>query len=149
MERDDIVAGGCSGPATVDLTGDRDDDSWDKSYAILREAGLAAESDVAGSSESHDTPLVDDSGITKTDAASFDSFNFQNCLRHAALDRSVVLPDLDLPWETPAWKSIFDDDYNMLSFVEPSRSFSDPPMPVAPGSVDDVVGELVERKKRF
>ena len=78
MERDDIVAGGCSGPATVDLTGDRDDDSWDKSYAILREVGLAAESDVAGSSESHDTPLVDDSGITKTDAASFDSFNFQN-----------------------------------------------------------------------
>ena len=36
----------------------------------------------------------------------------------------------------------------MLSFVEPARSFSDPPMPVAPGSANDVVGELVERKKR-
>ena len=110
------------------------------------EAGLAAESDVAGSSESHDTPLADDSGLTNTDAVSFDNLNFQNCLRHAALDRTVVLPDL--PWETPAWRSIFDDDHNMLSFVEPARSFSDPPMPVAPGSANDVVGELVERKKR-
>ena len=89
MERDG-VSGGCAGPATVDLTGDRDDDSWDQSYAILREAGLAAESDVAGSSESHDTPLADDSGLTNTDAVSFDNFNFQNCLRHAALDRTVV-----------------------------------------------------------
>ena len=43
MERDGNVAGGCVGPATVDLTGDRDDDSWDQSYVILREAGSAAE----------------------------------------------------------------------------------------------------------
>ena len=146
MERDDDTVGGYPNPDTVDLTGNRDDDSWDLSFAILREAGLAAESDVVASSESHETPLEDGIGLTNNDAVTFANFNFQNCLRHAALDRTVVLPDL--PWETPAWRSIFDDDHNMLSFVVPTRTFSDPPMPVAPGSASDVVGELVERKKR-
>ena len=94
-------------PETVDLAGDRDDDSWDLSFAILREAGLAAESDVAGSSESHDTFVADGRGLTNTDAVSFEKLQFPDFLRHAALDRTVVLPDL--PWETPACRSIFDD----------------------------------------
>lgn len=76
MERDDNSVGGCANPETVDLAGDRDDDSWDLSFAILREAGLAAESDVAGSSESHDTFVADGRGLTNTDAVSFEKLQF-------------------------------------------------------------------------
>ena len=71
-------------------------------------------------------------------------FNFQNALRHDSLSRTVALPDL--PWETPAWKFIFQDDRNMV--IDPVRAFSEPPLPAFPGGADELVGEVISEKKR-
>ena len=116
-------------------------------FLRLMEAGLDADSEQGASQYSPEQSLASERGRANTHGfEAFENFNFQNALRHAALDRTVSLPDL--PWETAAWSFIFNDDHNMLSFVDPAGSFADPPMPALPGGADEVLGELVERKKR-
>ena len=53
-----------------------------------------------------------------------------------------------MDWKLRHGVLFFNDDHNMLSFVDPAGSFADPPMPALPGGADEVLGELVERKKR-
>ena len=97
-------------------------------YLRLMEAGLDADSEQGASQYSPEQSLASERGRANIHGfEAFENFNFQNALRHAALDRTVSLPDL--PWETAAWSFVFNDDHNMLSFVDPAGSFADPPMP--------------------
>ena len=144
MERDYDLVSSVSNAAQPETQ--FDSDSWDFSYAQLMAAGLGNDSEHAAS-ESWEPSISGEQGVANTtDFDGFATFNFQNVLRHAALDRTVSLPEL--PWETSAWRFIFDDDHSMLSFVDPARAFADPPIPALPGGAEEVVGELVERKKR-
>ena len=138
MERDNTVGGALE--PTVDLTLE-DLDEWDLSLARLRNAGLDEQSERTESYE----PSVRNV-LLEAASSSHEPFNFQNALRHDALSRSVSLPEM--PWETPAWKFIFQDDHNMLESIDPNRALSDPPMLVIPGGADELVGELVSNKKR-
>ena len=52
---------------------------------------------------------------------------FQNSLRDAALSNSTTWPDL--PWETPSWKCIFDDAFDLLDAINPEKSLSGPAPP--------------------
>ena len=144
MERDSLNTGGGALEPTVDLTLDADLDEWDLSFARLRNAGLDEHSETVVRSESYE-PSVRDVLLDAT-SSSHEPFNFQNALRHDALSRSVALPEM--PWETPAWKFIFQDDHNMLEVIDPNRALSDPPMLVIPGGADELVGELISNKKR-
>ena len=144
MERDDLVTGGGALEQTVDLTLDAETDDWDLSFAKLSDAGLDEFSEAAVRSESYE-PSIRNVSLDAS-SSSHGPFNFQNALRHDSLSRSVVLPEM--PWETPAWKFIFQDDHNMLEAVHPDRALSDPPMLVIRGGADELVGELISKKKR-
>ena len=124
MERGDWSTAGGSLVPTVDLTGEAGGtDSWDLSFAKLRDAGLDEFSDAALRSESYE-PSIRQEAID-TSAPLLEPFIFQNALRHDSLSRTVALSDL--PWETPAWKFIFQADRNVLESIDPVRAFSDPP----------------------
>lgn len=90
--------------------------------------------------------IFSEPGDVASSSSHFASFNFQNALRHAALERTTVLPSL--PWEVDAWKYIFQDDHNPIDFLEPARMLSDPPMPVFEGGAEELIEELVTEKKR-
>ena len=144
MERDYELVSGT--PTAVEHNESGEVESCD-AYLRLMEAGLDADSEQGASQYSPEQSFASEHGRANTHGFDgFENFNFQNALRHAALDRTVSLPDL--PWETTAWSFIFNDDHNMLSFVDPAGSFADPPMPALPGGADEVLGELVERKER-
>ena len=77
---------------------------------------------------------------------SFDGFDFQNTLRHSASQRSTSLPDF--PWETGAWKAIFDDNHDPLASLNPLSQLSDPPLLIPESGEAGFVDTLVAEKKR-
>ena len=62
------------------------------------------------------------------DVSSFSGFNFRNTLRDATLSNNATLPDL--PWETPMWRCIFDESFDPLESINPTRLLSGPSLPV-------------------
>ena len=60
----------------------------------------------------------------RTDESS--TFNFQNALRHAALEQDTKLPEL--PWETPVCQAIFDEKHDPLKSVFPSFAEASKPV---------------------
>ena len=147
MERDSdsLAGGGPSAPVNVD---DQETDSWDRSFAFLKDAGLDAHSDLPNTSEPGEPSIADlaDIGGIACSSNAFASFNFQNTLRHASLERATSLPSL--PWEVDAWKYIFQDDHDPLDFLNVSRALADPPIPVSQGGAEQLVEDLVTEKKR-
>ena len=119
MERDYELVSGT--PIEVEHDESGEVNSLD-AYERLREAGLDVDSEQGASLFSPEQSCASEHSRANTHGFDgFGNFNFQNALRHAALDRTVSLPDL--PWETTAWSFIFNDDHNMLSFVDPAGSF--------------------------
>ena len=76
----------------------------------------------------------------------FECFDFQNLLRHSSLQRVTSLPDF--PWETNAWKAIFDDSHDPLAALNPLSQLSDPPMLIPESGEAGVVEKLVAEKKK-
>ena len=76
----------------------------------------------------------------------FECFDFQNLLRHSSLQRVTSLPDF--PWETSAWKAIFDDSHDPLAALNPMSQLSDPPMLIPESGEAGVVEKLVAEKKK-
>ena len=146
MERDYELVSGT--PTAVVHNESGEGESRD-AYLRLMEAGLDADSEQGASQYSPEQSLASERGRANIHGfEAFENFNFQKCSQTCCIGSywSGSLPDL--PWETAAWSFIFNDDHNMLLFVDPAGSFADPPMPALPGGADEVLGELVERKKR-
>ncbi len=75
------------------------------------------------------------------DVSAFSGYNFQNTLRNASLSNSTTLPEL--PWETPMWRCIFDESFDPLESINPSRMLSGPALPVLPIDGDELRESLV------
>ena len=85
-------------------------ESWDDGYADLERTSqphLHADSE-------HYSPSVSEPAASHVGSqpSQYRGYNFQNSLRDAAFNNSTTLPDL--PWESPMWKCIFDDEYDPL-----------------------------------
>ena len=143
MERDFDVAGGASGVGSEFLqpieSGGDDADSWDFEHA-MQQPQFETGSQIEPSSEE-----AFDIANNSVDMSFFSGFNFRNTLRDATLSSSTTLPDL--PWESPMWKCIFDDNYDPLSSLDPVRNLSGPVMPVMPRDGDELTQTLTAKKR--
>ena len=116
-------------------------ESWDDEYADLERTSqphLHADSE-------HYSPSVSEPAASHVGSqpSQYRGYNFQNSLRDAAFNNSTTLPDL--PWESPMWKCIFDDEYDPLDAINPEKPLTGPSPPFVPRDGDELKDALIEK----
>ena len=149
MERNFEATGGASdlhddsdfnldGLAAIDV------DSWDAGFVDHDVVADQSGSDNLSQYEPSINMALGHSHVG-VDVSSFSGFNFRNTLRDATSANNTTLPDL--PWETPMWRCIFDETFDPLESINPTRLLSGPALPVLPRDGDELKESLVAKKR--
>ena len=145
MERNFESAGGASGShAAIEVDGQSvfDLESWDAEHVAMEL--LSNHSGIERLSQ-YEPSIAAGRSDVGIDISNFSGFNFQNTLRDATLSNNPTLPDL--PWETPMWRCIFDESYDPLESVNPTRLLTGPTLPVLPRDGDELRDSFVANKR--
>ena len=147
MERAFEAAGGASDRPVVIEDEEfpaNDFESWDAAHVEQLLEGQQSCSEDLSQYEPSISGAIGHSQVG-IDTSLFAGYNFQNTLRDATLSSSSALPDL--PWETPTWRCIFDETYDHLESISPTRLLSGPTLPVLPRDGDELKETLVAKKR--